>query len=287
MVQARLEAMPFAGSLAERLGTVPRDRVTLHWLGQAGFIVTTPVHRLVIDPYLSDSLARKYRGSATPHERLMAAPIDALSLPDIDLVLCTHHHTDHMDGETLRLLAESRPHLRFVLPRAAAALARERIGGSDDRLILLDAGERSEPLPGLTIRALRAAHEKLERDEGGHHRFLGYCVESDGLRLFHSGDTVPYPGQREDVSAAAPHLALLPVNGRSERLRALGIAGNLTIAEAIELCETCAIPDMIAHHYGMFAFNTAEPEEIDRAAAQAPLKVLRAGPQVEYTLRAV
>jgi L-ascorbate metabolism protein UlaG (beta-lactamase superfamily) len=261
--------------------------MTLHWLGQAGFIVTTPRYRLVVDPYFSDSLARKYRGSATPHERLMAVPIEALSFPAIDLVLCTHHHTDHMDGETLRPLAEAHPRLRFVLPRAAAHLARERVGVSDDRLILLDAGERIEPLPGLIIRALRAAHETLERNEEGHHRFLGYCIESDDLRLFHSGDTIPYPGQREDISAVAPHLALLPVNGRPERLRALGIAGNLTIAEAIELCETSAIPAMIAHHYGMFAFNTVAPDEIDRAAGQAPLRVLRAELQMEYTLRPV
>jgi L-ascorbate metabolism protein UlaG (beta-lactamase superfamily) len=287
MARARLEATPFVGSLAERLGTVARNRMTLHWLGQAGSIVTTPNHRLVIDPYLSDSLARKYRDSATPHERLMAPPIDTPALAGIDLVLCTHHHTDHMDGETLRPLAEAHTHLRFVLPSAAAHLAPGRIGVSDERLIRLDAGERIEPSPGLIIQALRAAHETLERNEEGQHRFLGYCIESDGLRLLHSGDTIPYPGQREDISAVAPHLALLPVNGRSERLRALGIAGNLTIAEAIELCETSAIPAMIAHHYGMFAFNTVAPEEIDRAAAQASLKVLRAGLQMEYTLRPV
>ncbi len=44
---------------------------------------------------------------------------------------------------------------------------------------------------------------------------------------------------------------------------------------------------MIAHHHGLFAFNTADPAEIDaRAAVAAPLELLRARVQVEYRLRA-
>ena len=34
---------------------------------------------------------------------------------------------------------------------------------------------------------------------------------------------------------------------------------------------------MIAHHYGMFAFNTADPAEIDAAARRFPLRRARFG----------
>lgn len=287
MARASLTVTPFIDSLAERLAASRSPGVILHWLGQAGFVVTTPRYRLIIDPYLSDSLAGKYRGGTTPHERMMAAPATVRELGPIDLVLCTHHHTDHMDDETLKPLAEAHPQLRFVVPRAALALSRERIGVDVERLVPLDAGERIEPLPGVVVRALRAAHEALEKDAEGHHRFLGYGIEAEGRRIFHSGDTIPFPGQTDDVAAIAPDLALLPVNGRSDELRLLGIAGNLTLAEAIGLAQACAIPAVIAHHYGMFAFNTADPQEIDRAANAAPMQVLRAELQMEYALSPV
>ncbi|WP_119392999.1 MBL fold metallo-hydrolase [Taklimakanibacter lacteus] len=287
MARASLTVTPFIDSLAERLAASRSPGIILHWLGQAGFVVTTPRYRLVIDPYLSDSLARKYRGSATPHERIMAAPATPQELGPVDLVLCTHHHTDHMDGETLKPLAEAHPQLRFVVPRAALALSRERIGVDVERLVPLNAGERVEPLPGVVVRALRAAHETLEKDAEGHHRFLGYGIEMEGRCIFHSGDTIPFPRQTDDVAAIAPDLALLPANGRSERLRALEVAGNLTIAEAIGLAQACAIPAMIAHHCGMFAFNTADPREIDHAASRAALQVLRAELQMEYAFSPV
>jgi L-ascorbate metabolism protein UlaG (beta-lactamase superfamily) len=287
MAGVHLSATRFTGPLAHRLDSLRLSQVTLYWLGQAGFIVTTPRQRLVIDPYLSNSLARKYHGTATPHERMMPAPVAIGALGPVDLVLCTHHHTDHMDADTLKPLAESDPRLRFIVPRSAVALACARIGVDENRLIPLDAGDSVEPLPGLVVRAVRAAHETLEKDEDGHYRFLGYCIETQGSRIFHSGDTVPFPGQTDDITAIAPHLALLPVNGRSARLQALGIAGNLTVEEAIGLCAACAIPAMIAHHYGMFAFNSADPEAIDRAAETAPLHVHRAQAQMEYALRPI
>jgi L-ascorbate metabolism protein UlaG (beta-lactamase superfamily) len=282
---ARLTEAPFDGQLAHRLAiTRQQSQIALHWLGQAGFVITTRRHRLVIDPYLSDSLALKYRSSSTPHDRMMAAPATPGELGAIDLVLCTHHHSDHMDGETLGSLARLNPDIRFIVPRSALALATERIGVDNNRLIGLDAGETVEALPGVAISAFPAAHEALDKDAAGNHRFLGYGIATDGARLFHSGDTIPIPGQAENLSNIAADLALLPVNGRSARLRAAGIAGNLTIAEAISLCDASGIPAMIAHHYGMFAFNTVSPDEIDKAAAVAPLRMLRAKLQMEYSL---
>lgn len=287
MASVATEALPFAEPLAGRFaGPLPAS-LSLYWLGQAGFALRAGGYRILIDPYLSDSLALKYRGTATPHERMMPAPITPDELGPIDLVLCTHHHTDHLDAATLVPLAARLPALRFAVPAASADLATTRIGVGEDRLIPLDAGMAVEPLPGLRVHAVRAAHETLETDALGRHRFLGYGLDWGGLRLFHSGDTIPFEGQATEVAALRSHLALLPVNGRSPALRAAGIAGNLTLDEAAALCATCGIPAMIAHHHGLFAFNTADPAEIDaRAAVAAPLELLRARVQVEYRLRA-
>ena len=69
----------------------------LHWLGQAGFVIAWDDRRLMIDPYLSDALALKYAGTRFPHQRMMPPPVTAEQIDCLDLVLCTHAHSDHMD----------------------------------------------------------------------------------------------------------------------------------------------------------------------------------------------
>lgn len=251
----------------------PGDRA-LFWLGQAGFWIDTGTHRILIDPYLSDSLAKKYAGQTNNHQRMMPPPIDVKAVPKPDLVLVTHAHTDHMDPETLRPLAERFPDLPFVVPRAKLAVARERIG-AEANLITVSDGQTLSPLPGLLLHVLPAAHETLERDADGNAIFLGFGVQTDAMTLYHSGDSIPFDGLADQVRALSPDLALLPVNGRDSVRLAAGVPGNFTLEEAIALCRETGIAWMVPHHFGMFAFNTVDEDTIDAAAASAPLNVIK------------
>ncbi|PRH85841.1 MBL fold metallo-hydrolase [Labrys okinawensis] len=281
-----LKVLPFAGPLVGRLANRPEAGLSLYWLGQAGFLLDSGRHRLLIDPYLSNSLAEKYRDRGPSHERMMPPPIEIDELPPLDLILCTHHHTDHLDAATLAPLARRFAQLRLVVPKASLKLAQDRTGLGPERFIGMDAGETLVLDQGIEVSAVRAAHEELQRDEQGRHLFLGYALGVNGIRVFHSGDTIPFVGQIEEVRALAADLALLPVNGRSPALAAAGIAGNFTLEEAVELASACGIPAMLAHHYGLFAFNTLAPERIDaRAMAMAgPTRLLRARTGIEYRL---
>jgi hypothetical protein len=73
----------------------------------------------------------------------------------------------------------------------------------------------------------------------GNQRFLGYALtfreEGRDVSIIHSGDTIPFAGQGEEYRRMRPDLLLLPVKGRSEALAARGIAGNLTLDEAVTL----------------------------------------------------
>jgi L-ascorbate metabolism protein UlaG (beta-lactamase superfamily) len=241
---------PAAGTLA------------LAWLGQAGFLVRTARHTILIDPYLSDCLADKYRGQEFPHERMMPPPLDVADVDRLDLVLCTHRHSDHMDPDTLREIAGRRPGCRFLVPAADATHA-AGLGLPADRLLPIDAGETVTPHEGLAITALPAAHEALDRDESGRCRYLGYALHTAGLTIYHSGDTVAFLDLPRMLDRLVVAAAILPVNGRDAFRAARGVPGNMAAAEAIALCRTAGIPLLVPCHFGMFAFNSATTADLD------------------------
>jgi L-ascorbate metabolism protein UlaG (beta-lactamase superfamily) len=83
------------------------------------------------------------------------------------------------------------------------------------------------------------------------------------LRIYHSGDCVPYPGLADELRRMAVDVAILPVNGRDAQPSAAGIPGNFTFDEAVALCRQAGINAMVACHFGMFDFNTVEETWLD------------------------
>jgi L-ascorbate metabolism protein UlaG (beta-lactamase superfamily) len=245
------------------------DRPVLAWLGQAGFVIRYQQLLLVIDPYLSDSLAKKYRGTRFPHTRMMPPPVPPESLSAVDVVFCTHAHTDHMDPETLSALAEHSPLARFVVPRAENETAVVR-GVPADRMLAVNAGDDVQVAADLRVRVVASAHETLQTDPLGNHRFLGYVLELGRTVLYHSGDCVPYPGLVGELASSAVQVAILPVNGRDDYRRSHGVPGNFTFAEAAALCAESHIPTMIPCHFGMFEFNTLDEASLDSQIAAVP-----------------
>lgn len=243
---------------------LPEQGAALWWLGQAGFLIRQGGLSMVIDAYLSDSLAEKYRGTRFPHQRMMPPPVAPGDLRGIDWLLCTHAHTDHMDPGTIAPLLAANPRARVLAPRACRDQALAR-GVPQDRLVLIDAGETVD-LGGVLATATPAAHEDLRQTADGH-LFLGYVLTGGGVTLWHSGDTIPFPGLAGLVAPHRPDLALLPVNGRDAERAAHGVPGNLTLAEAVALADAIGARGMLGHHFGLFDFNTLDPAEGARQLA--------------------
>ena len=279
-----VEVARYAGSLVDNLSHQPSG-AELYWLGQAGFLVRSASVSFLIDAYLSDRLAEKYRGHIFPHIRQMEPPISVAEIPAIDFVFCTHHHGDHLDIPTIIEVAHKFPDARFVVP-AASELEVGRAGLRKDQTIWAEADNGIQLTETLTVTPLKAAHEGFEYDQLGRHRFLGYLIQVEAGLIYHSGDTVRYPGLLEQLAKFGPQLALLPVNGRRAELREQNIAGNLTLEEAIQLCMEAGIPTLLAHHFGMFRFNTIDPNLIDQAATTTKnrLQLIKAELRTRYTL---
>ena len=253
---------------------LPEGAVGLAWLGQAGFLLRHGQSRILIDPYLSNWLARKHSGTEFSHERMMPPPLDAEECQGLDLGFCTHRHGDHMDPETLTVLAKNNPQCRFVVPRAELKFALES-GLLESRLIPVTDGESIRLGSALEFHTVAAAHETFQTNEKGDHHFLGFVLRFGDVVIYHSGDSLVYEGLTENLRKMSINLALLPVNGRSNYLSERGIVGNMNFDEAAALCLATGIPWLIPMHFGLFAFNTVAPEELQKRIEKIDSSQLR------------
>jgi L-ascorbate metabolism protein UlaG (beta-lactamase superfamily) len=250
-------------------------QVTIWWLGQAGFALRYGGCALLIDPYLSDSLATKYKGQTFPHERMMPVPVTPQALPEIDWVLCTHRHSDHMDPATLEPLFQSSL-CRVVVPCAVLAHVLENIGLTADRTICVNAGQNVILDKNIHLHPIPAAHETLTVNARGEHYFLGYILQLGDIRIYHSGDCVPYDNLVKNLQDLRPDIALLPVNDRDAYRRSHNVPGNFHFEEALQLCRNADIAYLIPHHYGMFEFNTVDPADLQKSieSSSMPLQIV-------------
>lgn len=259
------------------------DNLHLWWLGQSGYLVKWADAHLLIDPYLSDSLTHKYAGTEKPHVRMTERVISPDRLNFIDGVTSSHNHTDHLDGETLIPLLAVNPDLKVIVPRANLGFAAERLKVPPQRLTPIRAAGDPLTVGPFTIQAIPSAHETLETDEYGDHKYLGYVISAGGRTIFHSGDACPYPGLVETLKTWTIDLALLPINGRDPKR---GVAGNFTAAEAVELGYAIHAGLVVPCHYAMFEFNSVSPQEFNSLAItrQVPHRILRNGERLTLTV---
>lgn len=273
MIEPRLSDDALIADVREAAGS--REGFRLWWLGQSGFLVQHEGRHLLLDPYLSESLTRKYAATDKPHVRMTRRVVDPARLDFVDVVTSSHTHTDHLDAETLGPLWRANPLLSLVIPEANRSLVVDRLGCPPTWPLGLDEGGEVS-VAGFRIAAVPASHEQIERDASGRCRHLGYVVRFGSFCLYHSGDCVPYAGQAERLRPLAVALALLPINGRAPERR---VPGNFTGPEAARLAHAMGAGLVIPCHYDMFEFNTASPEAFVAEAGRLgqPCRVLACG----------
>lgn len=267
MIQPVLQDEDFLADV--RAADVNDENFRLWWLGQSGFLVQWRGSYLLLDPYLSDSLTRKYAATDKPHIRMTARVVNPSRLDFIDVVTSSHNHTDHLDGETLRPLLQVNRKLRIVVPEANLKFVAERLSIELQRPLGLQDGE-SITIGEFRLTAVPASHDELGPE------YLGYVVQFGPWTIYHSGDTLLYEGMPDRLRRFPIDVALLPINGRAPERR---VAGNLNAREAAELGKAIGARVVIPCHYGMFTFNTADPRGFVEAAQAIgqPHQVLRCG----------
>jgi L-ascorbate metabolism protein UlaG (beta-lactamase superfamily) len=265
--------------LADINRALEESRQMIWWLGQSGFLWIQNGRALVLDPYLSDSLTRKYAATDKPHNRITERVIDPRplgSIKVIDLISSSHNHTDHLDAETLLPLLDTNPQAKLVIPAANKQFVLERLGsGIENRLVELD-HQKSVRLGTIQIHGIASCHPMVERDSSGQCRFLGYVINWNGITIYHSGDTLLHDDLAPSLKTFHIDLALLPINGDLPERR---VAGNLDGKQAAQLAKAIKAQLVIPCHYDMFEFNTADPELFVNECKQLdqPFRILRNG----------
>jgi L-ascorbate metabolism protein UlaG (beta-lactamase superfamily) len=245
--------------LADMARARMEGRARMWWLGQSGFLLCTSGGTILFDPYLSDSLSRKYAATDKPHTRITERVIAPERLTGVNVITSSHNHTDHLDAETLLPLLAANPRAALVIPRANRAFVLERLGRFENPLVDIDAGEEVT-VTGMEFHGIPAAHNTIERDEQGCYRFLGCVVRVAGKTIYHSGDTLMHDGLAPALAPFRPDVALVPINGNKPERR---VAGNLNGHEAAALSHEIKAGTAVPHHYDMFEFNTATPDEFE------------------------
>ena len=251
---------------------VKRGNLRIWWIGQEGFIFKSATKIVYVDPYLSTYAERITKGKPNEHVRIRPAPMKPEDVTHADLVFCTHDHADHIDPESIPVIAAKSPRSRFVVPECALETMRN-FGIDDDRIHTMK-GDDELHLDNIHIYAIPAKHEEFDQDPQRGYPYFSYVIKIDNIKIFHAGDTIPYEGQVERVKKHKIDLAFLPVNGRDDFRHRLDFAGNFTCEEAVRFAIEINASLTIPMHYDMFAINTVDINEFRRIADGHKLRYL-------------
>jgi L-ascorbate metabolism protein UlaG (beta-lactamase superfamily) len=243
---------------------------SLRWIGHSTVLVDLDGVRLLTDPLLRERIVMLRRSE----------PLDPGSLEELDAVLISHIHYDHLDLGSLRRLRD--PKSIFV-PRGAGGLLRRRLSAFVQEV---EAGEAVE-VGSVRVEAVHAEHDSA-RLFGKKTDALGYVVTGT-KKLYFLGDTDLFPA----LAHVAPDadVALIPIWGWGPSL-GTGHLDPRRAAEALALIRPrIAVPIHWGTYYPMTArkstrdFLRAPVKEFaDAAADLAPavdVRVLPVGGTLE------
>ena len=171
----------------------------LTWLGHATVALEIGGARLLTDPLLRDRIAHLRRHGPSP---------DPAATADLDAVLVSHLHRDHLDVPSLRRLDRT---VAVYVPRGAGAFL-ERLGFT--RVRELAVGEEAA-VGGARVRAVTAIHDGRRSPGRG-----GAVAEAIGFEVrgastvYFAGDTDVYDGMAALAAASTSRCCRCGGGGR-------------------------------------------------------------------------
>lgn len=235
-----------------------RERLT--FVGHSTVLLEIGGARLLTDPILRDRVL---------HIRRHGGAVSGEVVNDIDAVLISHLHPDHLDKPSLRKLGKE---TRVVAPAGSARLL-QRYGFKN--VTELAEGGTAE-IGGARIDAVPVAHDGRRYPIGPKVQALGFNV-SGAAKVFFAGDTAPF-----DASGlSGVDVALLPIAGWGPNLREAHHLNPRTAAETAAVIEPrMAVPI----HWGTmlrYGLGHRSHEILVRPAEKFSARMAELAPQVQ------
>mgnify|MGYP003678280478 FL=1 len=233
--------------------TPPEEGVVrVTWIGHASFLVQFGSHAVIFDPNWAN-----WHG---PVKRQREPGLSLANLPELDLVLVSHAHFDHLHKKSLRTIQTKEG---IVVPRGSGSLVKRLGFGSIAEMKVWEEREIS----GMRVVHTPSHHwgarygADVKRDYGG------FLVGSGARKVFHCGDSAYFPGFKEIGSREDICIALLPIGAYDAPS---GRDVHMNPEEALQAFEDLGAELMVPMHYGTFPLGNEHPDEpIQRLLAEA------------------
>jgi L-ascorbate metabolism protein UlaG (beta-lactamase superfamily) len=242
----------------------PAGDSTITFIGHSSFLIRLPGLTLLTDPVFSPRCSPTQLAGP---RRVRDPGIALDALPQIDLILLSHNHYDHMDIQALRRLRARFPAAAIVTSLGNAAyLAKKSLA----RAVELDWWQ-SHSLGETVITATPARHfaARSLRDRN-HTLWCGFMLRHAGRTIYFAGDTGATKFFAEIAARLGPpDLALLPIGAYEPRWFMAPV--HMNPADAVQAFTALGATRAIGMHFGTFQL-TAEPIDApvqDLAAARA------------------
>lgn len=161
--------------------SVPASPFAVYWLGHSSGIIELDGKRILIDPVFEN--AGPFPGIT---KRFGASPLRREDLPDIDVLVITHDHYDHLEAKTIKYLADK--NVRFVVPLGVGA--RIEGWGVPQAKITELGWDQSFDFNGLQIIACPTIHYSgRSRSDKNKTLWASYVIKGKEKKLYWSGDT--------------------------------------------------------------------------------------------------
>ncbi len=245
--------------------TIPDEAIAIWSLGQMGFVIKGDnEHAIYIDPVLTDVVAERTPEHHEKFARAYPPPLQPSEINNASYVLCTHEHMDHADPLTLEPLMKASPTAKVITSKwAQNALEECKI---EPQRFITPLQEMPLDLGFMRLWSIPAAHYEVEHNTEFGYRYLSFIIEWNNVVIFHSGDTLIYPGYVEKIKNTPPaDIALVAMNGRDTYRESIGILGNLYPVEAVWLAQILGWDVLISGHNDLFEWNAINPGELAQA----------------------
>ena len=233
------------------------NSITLAWLGHATVLINFYGVRVLTDPALFPRIGVDVRLTTVGPLRLTACALPAPQLLEIDVVLLSHAHFDHLDTASLRAL---RGHPVVVTAPKTADLVPVRAVYE----IAWNQSVRLSTRHGdLEVRAVEVKHWGARLNHDFYRGYNGYVIRREGRALLFGGDTAhtrAFAGHRRHGPYEA---AIMPIGAYDPY-----IYNHCTPEQAVAMADAAGAHLFVPIHHKTFRLSEERfNEPIERAEA--------------------